>query len=354
MRNFFYIFLIFSFLFLPKIVFGFTTSQMTNYQAPESYFYIQEFDKLILDLTIPSGKENEADKLIAITVQNLGSAIDAREIEKFKLWKDEGKVGFQGMGIDKELGDFIFYSQNNSWYLNNVNQLIPKEGLKIFLSAEINRGATNGTTLKIKIPQLSDQNQNENFDLGDLGIFLESKNNGPSDGIIVNSYTQTIRTTLYDELPPKSVIIDPKASATITTQNYKILGLARDQGGSTPRWVKIGINDSWYDVTTTSSNYGTWEYNWQNIAEGTYTLKTQSADWSGNTEKAGEGITVTVAFPAPPAEEPKEEVNKPEEPSKEKLISEMTVEELKAKILEIQQQIIELLTQLIQLYQVQL
>jgi len=205
--------------------------------------------------------------------------------------------------------------------------------------------------------------------LGDLGIFLESKNNGPSNGAVINSYQQTIYAAAYDELAPKSVITDPKDNSTITAESYKILGQARDQGGSTPQWVKISINPStssgqvaWHSVTSTSSNYLTWEYNWQNIAEGTYTLKTQSADWSGNAETVGEGITVTVAFPAPPPAEEEEEVEEPvvEEPAveepveEEKSISEMTIEELKAKIAEIQQQIITLLTQLIQTLQQQI
>jgi hypothetical protein len=346
-----------SFIIFPGLVFGFTVSEVTNHQVPETYFYLQEFDKLVSDLTIPSGKVNEADELMAITIQNLGSAIDVREIDKFKLWKDEGKVGFQGMGIDKELGDFIFYSQNNSWYLKDLNQAIPKEGLRIFVSVEIRRGAVDGKTLQMGIPQLSDQNQSDTFDFGDLGIFLESKNNGPTDGVILNSSLQTIKTFLYDFLSPKSVITDPKAGVTITTNNYKILGLARDQGGSTPQWVKIGINNIWYDVTPTGSNFATWEYNWQNIAEGTYTLKTQSADWIGNIETVGEGITITCAFPAPPVEEKiKEEVKEPpkEETAPEKPISEMTIEELKAKIVEIQQSIITLLNQLIQLLQTQI
>ena len=350
------------------MVWGFTTSEVINHQVADGYFYLQEFDKLVLDLTIPSGNCCQADILKAITIQNLGLAIDARDIEKLTLWADEGKTGFQGMGIDAELGTFIFYSQNNSWYLKDLNQAILQTGQRLFVSAEIRYGAVNGVTFQMRIPQLSDQNQAGIFDLGDLGIFLESKNNGPSNGAVINSYQQTIYAAAYDELAPKSVIIDPKDNSTIAAENYKILGQARDQGGSTPQWVKISINPStssgqvaWHSVTSTSSNYLTWEYNWQNISEGTYTLKTQSADWLGNTETIGEGITITVAFPLPPAEE-EEEVEEPiiEEPAveepveEEKSISEMTIAELKAKISEIQQQIITLLTQLIQTLQQQI
>lgn len=365
MRHLTFIFTI-SLIFAPGIVLGFAIPAVTNHQAPEVYFYPQEFDKLVLDLTIPSGNCCGADVLRAITLQNDGSAIDIREIDKIKLWKDEEKEGFQGMGIDKELGTFIFYSQNNSWYLNNVNQSIPAGGLRIFASVEIGRWTADNRTLQMKIPQLSDQNQSGTFDLGDLGIFLESKNNGPITGSIVNSYIQTIKAALYDEFSPKSVITDPKDNSEITTKSYKILGQARDQGSSAPQWVKISIGPSagsgqadWFNVTATGSNFVTWEYNWQNIAEGTYILKTQSADWLGNVEKIGEGVTVNVISPAPlvPAEEPPAPAEPPageEEIIPEKPITQMTVEELKAKVLEIQQQIIELLTQLIQIYQTKL
>ena len=363
MKHLIFIFVI-GLIFLPGVVSGFTVSQVVNHQAPEVYFYPQEFDKLVLDSTIPSGVSGQEDFLKAITLQNTGSAIDIREIDKIKLWKDEGKTGFQGMGVDEELGDFTFYSQNNSWYLNNLNQAIPITGLRIFISLEIYYGAVNNKTFQMKIPLLSDQNQSGNFDLGDLGIFLESENNGPTDGNILNSYRQTTYAAIIDSLVPKSVITDPEDGSEITTENYKILGMARDQGGSTPQWVKLSINDVWYEVLPTSSNYLTWEYNWQNIAEGTYILKTQSADWLGNVETVEEGITVTIAFPS--AEE-EEEVEEPveeeeeieeeeveEEVEEEKLISEMTIEELKAEIAEIQQRIIDFLTQLIQLIQYQI
>ena len=348
MKHLFFIFAI-SLIFLPGIVAGFTSSEVINHQAEEVYFYPQEFDKLVLDLTIPSGKENQEDILKAIALQNTGLAIDIREIEKIKLWKDEEKTGFQGMGVDKELGAFTFYSQNNSWYLNNLNQAISAAGLRIFVSVEISRAPTNNKTFQMRIPMLYDQNQNSSFDLGDLGIFLESKNNGPTNGNILNSYRQTIRASIYDELSPKSVITDPNDNSLITTENYKILGMARDHGGSTPQWVKIGINDVWSEVLPTGSNFSTWEYNWQNIAEGIYILKTQSADWIGNIETINEGINISVAFPADGEEE--EEEGEEEE---EKSISEMTIGELKTKIAEIQQQIIELLNQLIQVYQSQI
>ena len=354
MKKFTFILLITVFISVPGIVFGFTTSEVINHQVLEAYFYPQEFDKLVMDLTIPSGRENQEDILKAITIQNTGTAVDSNDIYKIKIWQDKGKTGFQGIGIDEELGTLIFYSQNNSWYINNLNSTIPTQGLRIFISIETSKYAATYRTIQMRIPLLFDGNGNKVFDVGDLGIFMDSQNNGPTDQVILNSGRQTIWGFIVDNLAPKTVIIEPKDNSEIITANYLVKGLARDQGGSTPQWVKIGINDVWHDVTSTGSNFAAWEYNWQNITEGTFILKTQSADWMENVETPGDGTTVTVVFPAPPAEEEIGETPPSPEATEGKAISEMTVEELKVKISEIQQKIIELLTQLIQFIQSQI
>lgn len=353
------------------------SDDFVNNGAPSAYFYTQEFDKLVLDLTIPSGTDGE-DKLLAITLENIGTAKNSDDIEKFKLWKDTGSSGFQGMGKDKELGTFTFYSLDNIWYLDGLAESVPADGLRIFISAEITKYATNRRSFKIRIPSLYDKNSNGSFDLRDLGVFMESKNNSPTDEAIVNPYSQEIRTFIIDNLSPKTVITEPENNSIITTENYTIKGVARDQGGSTPSWVKIGIDPSassgqvvWYEVDSTSSNYGTWEYEWQDISEGSYTLKTKSADWLGNTETTGDSINVEVNFPEsviegctnsnalnynPEATTDDGSCEYPpiDEEEEEKPISEMTEQELKTKIIEVQQMIIELLSQMIILIQSQI
>ncbi len=331
-----------------------------NNQAPSAYFYPQEFDKLVMDLTISSVIDG-TDKLSAITIKNTGTTKNRDDIEKFKLWKDADEPGFQGMGKDKELGTFTYYASDISWYLSGLEESVPAEGLRIFISAEIAKNPTSNRSLQIQIPSLSDKNNNGIFDLGDLGIFMESKNNGLIDEAIVNSYSQTIRDFVIDNLAPKTVITDPEDNSIITTESYFIKGVSRDQGGSTPSWVKISINDGdWQEVEAIGSNYSTWQYLWQNYTEGVFTIKTQSEDWIGNRETIGDEITVSVDFPEEPGEEEEpeeeaeEEIIEEEVTEEEKLISEMTEQELKAKIIEVQQKIIELLKQLIQLIQSEL
>jgi hypothetical protein len=369
--------------FLANSIIAAIAADFKNQQAPSIYIYPQEFDNLVMDLIIPSGTNGE-DKLKAITLENVGIATDLNDIEKLKLWSDAGPVGFQGMEIDKELGTFIFYSQNNSWYLNNLSESVPAGGLRIFISADITRGTVASKTIQMRIPLLNDANKNSIFDLGDLGVFMDSKNNGPTDEEIINSYYQEIRKfTGTENLPPKSVITDPKGSATLNAgTSYTIKGVARDQGGSTPQWVKIGIDDVWYDVTATDSNYATWEYNWSNTSAGTHKLKTQSADWVGNIEVAINPITVTVSSPSQECicSDWKNDscgaggcdsnkMHQTRSCSQTGCLAEsqcienntcllnpkeIQIQELKAKIIEIQEKILELLNQLIQFTQLQI
>jgi len=350
---------IFKFLLLSSFISGLffgnsvKATQLSDFkttEVAENYFYPQEFDNLVLDFTIPSGNTGAEDKLQAITIQNMGTARNYYDIEKVKLWSDLGPVGFQGMAVDKEIGAFIYYDQNNSWYLNNLSELILADGLRFFVSVEIYKYASAYRSIQMQIPILSDQNGDGMFSLGDSGVFMESKNNGPVDTVLINLSIQTIRDLpSVENLSPKSVITDPKDGAILNAgTNYKIKGLAKDQGNSTVEWVKIGINDNWYDVVATDSGYSTWEYDWQNIAEGDYKLEVKSADYFGNTEIPTLEVNVKVSGAEnPPVITPPAEESSVIIPPAEKPISQMTIEELKAKIVKIQSVIIGLLQQLI-------
>lgn len=369
MKNFIF-FLIIGFVFLPGAVSAFTAAEITNHQAPARYVYPQEFDVLVLDATIPSGKSNEPDVLNAITVQNDGTAHNVTEFSRVVLWGDAAAAGFQGMGIDTNLGEFGFNADSNGWYLNGLNVAVPANGLRIFVTVETGRTPTSERTIKMKIPVLQDKNQNDVYDPADLGVFLESKNNGPSDNFAVNAERQTIRNFASVEvLAPKAVITNLSDAATLTTTTYKILGMARDQGGSSVQWLKLGINNDWYDVKATGDNYYTWEYDWRDISEAVYAIKTKANDWLENIT-VSEPITITVEKEkapeqtveeeTPPVEEtpsveeetPSAEVQQPE--TQTPAPQPITVAELQAKIKEIQLKIIELLSQLIKLLLVQL
>jgi len=341
-------FLIVGLLFPLSLIFAFSPSEIINHEPPEDFIFTREFDKLVLDVTLPSGNQGNSDVLQTFTLQSEGTARNINEITKFILWQDKGKQGFQGMGIDEKIGELNFWNENYSWYLNNLEILIPSEGLRIFVSVEVSTGPTNSRFLKMKIPALLDSNQNKDYDLGDLGIFLQSENNGPEGNNVINQYTQVFRTFTLDNLFPKSVITDPLDNSVVTTTGFTIKGMARDQGNSTVQWVKLGIEKAeqitWHDITQTSDDYLNWEYDWQNIAEGTYVLKVKSADWIGN---QGESEEITIIVAQETTEEAEEEVSEengePEEQEQE------TEEEPKTAIQLIQEQINALFLQITEL-----
>lgn len=365
-------------LFLPVLVYAFSSAEVVNYGAPESFIYKKQFDQLVLDLVIPSGQEGAGDTLETIILENDGTAQNFYDIAQLILWADSGEAGFQGMGIDNKIGIFESYENSYRWRLMNLDIEVPAEGLRLFISAEIASSPTVGRFIQMRIPALLDNNQNGQFDFGDRGIFLQSGNNGPQDDFVLNPHKQTIRGLVSDNLAPKAVIVSPAQNEEIATSTYLVKGLVRDQGGSSIKWLKIGMakagqpeNVVWQEAQLgeITNQEQAWQYQWQNIEQGEYILKTKAADWVYGEGESEREVAVKVVFPAESIETPpvipispittttdevaaaSEEVESSEEvqPSKEAQIA-----GLKAQIQELQLQIINLLKQLIALLQIQL
>jgi len=292
----FFVILVLTFSYLPVHAAGSVT--VINTGAPDISIYPSEFDRLVMDFTVKRSDGN-ADTLKALALRNEGTARDFYDIAKVVIWADAGQAGFQGMEVDEKLGEAARYETSGYWYLSGLSKAVSAEGLRLFVSIETaTKGAiTANKSVQMKIPALSDTGAAGQFDLGDEGLFLAGAA-GP-DATVINPNIQTIRVSNYDVSAPKTVITDPKDGAIITAPSYKITGVARDEGGSTLASVKILISSgstagSWVEVASVGANYSTWEFDWSNIADGTYTIKTQGADWLGNIEPAGNGITVTV------------------------------------------------------------
>jgi hypothetical protein len=150
-------------------------------------------------------------------------------------------------------------------------------------------------------------------------------------------------TTTPTMTPPTSQITDPAEGATIAVgKDYVIKGQSADTGGSSVQEVEISLDGGkTWSLATQKERIGagfTFEYLLINPVAGNYNIKTRATDWVGNIETPGAGIDVTVATQAPVVQPPGEQ---------------MTVEDLRAKITEIQQQIIQLLQELILLLQQQ-
>jgi hypothetical protein len=177
---------------------------------------------------------------------------------------------------------------------------------------------------------------------------------GSASGIsnVVWCFVPTVATQ-RDTTPPTSFITNPAEGATILAgKDYLIFGQSSDTGGSSVQKVEISFDggQTWFLTNPKESITSgfTFEYLWTKQVAGNYNIKTKSTDWVGNIETPGAGINLTVAVQSPVVEPPASQ------PPVEKPIAQMTVEELRLKITEIQQQIIQLLKELIFLLQQQL
>jgi hypothetical protein len=150
----------------------------------------------------------------------------------------------------------------------------------------------------------------------------------------------------YVSTKPASLITDPAAGATIEAgKDYIIKGTSFDVGGSSVKQVEISIDggDSWQKTTpkeSVSTGFN-WEYVWKAPSAGLYLIKTRATDWLDNLETDNGGITVEVVSSASSGF------------TDENTTASTTIvsanSSLQEKIMAIQQQIINLLSQLIAL-----
>lgn len=255
-----------------------------NFEAPFSYYYQSDFDILTMDFVVPDNG-GAKDVLSAITVKNKGTAQVDYQIDKVRIYADDGSQGFQGIGVDKDLGEAVWYPNEAYWYLENINEEIPVGGLRIFISVETTYVLTTSYSLDFYIPALSDLNADGRFDLGEKGVFVESENDGPVGDNLLNSTSQIISRLALDNIPPVVVIDNIKNGETVVISgsgDILITGLARDRAGSFPSWVKVSIDGEWFDAESTGTYFDTWQYLWSEVALGSHVIAVKSADFIGN------------------------------------------------------------------------
>ena len=158
-----------------------------------------------------------------------------------------------------------------------------------------------------------------------------------------------------DMVPPFSDLVSPEEGEIIEEgTTYTIKGTAQDiPHRSEITKVEITLDDgaNWLEATITDflSNIFYYEYSWENPIVGEYMIASRATDKFENMQMGIVKRKVTVTSPEISSLS-KEEVEIDEEvETAEKPISEMTANELISEIIEIQQKIINLLTQLIQL-----
>lgn len=230
---------------------AFTASDAIVHPVPANVVYHSYFDVLALDVTLPSNN-GQSDILQSFTVQNLGD-LQPYEIKKLTLWRDDGAAGFQGMGIDDEVGVGVFNQESGAWYFDNLDVFVPTVGLRLFVSFETLSDFTPSSekTVRLRVPKYFQLEKTGTFDPAskfDHGIYMESANDGPTDTYIENPYEIIVGKSQADEAPPKIAITNfYKGDLTpITMEEGQILllvGEIRDQ-------MSEGISSSHISVTT--------------------------------------------------------------------------------------------------------
>jgi hypothetical protein len=268
--------------------FAFQTSSIEKTDITESTFYRGTFNNLVLDFSITPAA---ADTLTAVSLINSGTATPDFQIDRLTLWADAGAVGFQGLGIDRKLGDFFYLGSNFNWFLSGLDEKVIGES-RFFVTAELYGQLSKSATIQMQIPQLQDNNSNNLFDLGDLGLFLKSGDNGPSNTNVINGI-QYISTLIVDSWGPVARITNITDGQVIDNNTYQIKGVIRDQGFNGIKDLILEIDGQQNSISDYDANTYLWQFNWNNIVGGNHTIKVISHDQGGN---AGEVQTLSVTL----------------------------------------------------------
>ena len=103
----------------------------------------------------------------------------------------------------------------------------------------------------------------------------------------------TAATASSDTVAPGSTITAPAAGSNLPLGTpVTITGTAADTGGGVVAAVEVSVDGgtTWHPATGRAS----WSYNWTPATSGSVTIKSRSADDSGNLEVPGAGVTVTA------------------------------------------------------------
>ncbi|RKU13969.1 hypothetical protein C6502_02135 [Candidatus Poribacteria bacterium] len=94
-----------------------------------------------------------------------------------------------------------------------------------------------------------------------------------------------------DEQPPTSTVLVPTDGATLPLETLVIRGTAQDTNGQVAG-VEISVDNgaNWHPA----DGRETWTYEWLPAQQGTVTILSRAVDDSGNLERPGRGVTVTL------------------------------------------------------------
>lgn len=274
-----------------------------------------DFDRLVFDFTLapPSG---DADTLAAIGLRNASDARGIRDISKLVLWEDNGQPGFRGWE-DKKIGTSTWIVDRTNWSFEGLNNAIPKEGKRFFVTAEIAGQILERKRLELVIPIADDRGTIGVYDAGDEGVFFGSKKVLPSniEFAVSSGVLQTIHTR--DIYPPLTYVTSPSRSGTVPLAPVHITGVTRERGRDFVNEIIVSISShdgkqiaEHRPTISGKNNAEEWTFDWTPPALGVYTVSAIGIDDISSRETPNEGNTVTFTVteslppPAPPAPSP--------------------------------------------------
>jgi len=156
-----------------------------------------------------------ADTVDAITVRNLGSAVDATDIYIVKWWVDNGDGQFSS-ATDAIVDSLCPWDSANDWECGDNTSLSyagsPGTTSRIYITYDLTGSstATTGQTIQLQVAAFSDSGTAGAFNSGDTGIFFSNAgtaNTGNHDGptaVITNDSTRTIGSASSSSSPTQN------------------------------------------------------------------------------------------------------------------------------------------------------
>ena len=102
----------------------------------------------------------------------------------------------------------------------------------------------------------------------------------------------TSATAFTDEEPPTSMVHVPGSGATLPRSTLVISGTAQDAGSGQVAAVEVSLDNgvTWHPAR----GRGAWSHPWLPPWAGVYTILSRAVDDSGNLERAGRGVAITI------------------------------------------------------------
>lgn len=253
----------------------------------EDYFYGLTFDNLVMDFDIIL---EESNILTDMVVKNYGDASTPDEIEKVVLWFDDGNGEFDGYGYDIRLSEAEYDSEKGYWNFTSIGRSVQEGSNKFFVTVETAEEGTIGKTFKFKILPYDDLDEDEDFDIGERGMFFHDPLELPEESVTSNSNV-SYKPIFSDRYDPVIAITNMRDNKSFTSTDVFFNGQARDQGNSAIEKIEICVDSQCEEVSITEVPNLDWDYTWEDLSVGSHQVYAKAYD-----EEDNEGVSPTYNF----------------------------------------------------------